>query len=130
MYVIYEKETFLWFDFTADPSKYLNNEKYGFDRVYQQTMLNVYKKIGEGFVASYNPNEKKWSYTEAPISSTEKKESALGFIREYNIYLTYPLNERISQEQVDKLTIDLSLCADIVAANGESDLVVPIIDYI
>lgn len=130
MYVIYEKDSGLVFDFKADPTMYMSNQKYSFTKVSTYNMYDVYKQMGLNKLAYFNANEMKFWYKDKPISAFQKETEALSLIREYSIYNSFPLNERIDAELLSRLVADLDICADIVAAKGDIELDVPLIDYI
>lgn len=131
MYVIYNKKTSEILDFTADPSGYINNTQYGFKQTTDAKMYEVYKRIGDGkTIAYFNPNEDKYYYEEKPMSAFQKETEALGLLREYSIYLQFPLNQKLETEILERLTLDLEVCGDIVVAKGETELDVPTIDYV
>lgn len=131
MYVVYVKKTNEWYDFVKDPSIYLNNSKYGFDRTSEKQMYKTYEQIGQEKIPFYEPNEQKWSYEDREDTPSERKEQSLLLLREYNVYTIEPLSSKIEPDIKLRLEADLDTCAEIVAANGENtETAVPIIDYI
>lgn len=130
MYVIYEKTNNKVYDFKADPSIYINSEKYGFCLVGENTMLNVYKELAKDKIAFFNPVDKKFTYKNKEDTPYIKMKKAMNNIKDYKIYTETPIKENLEEEILNKLLEDLNQSAIIVVKKGEVEFNVPEIDYI